>query len=89
VHDETQVGLDELVLGLEVALLDALGQRDLLGGGEQRDAADGVEVGGQVAGGEEVAGLLGFGVSGVVDGGHGREPPGRTPTAPQRRMKGS
>ena len=39
-HDEAQVGLDELVLGLHVAALDALGERDLLFRREQRDLAD-------------------------------------------------
>jgi len=39
-HDEPQVGLDHLLLGLHVAALDALGERHLLLGGEQGDAAD-------------------------------------------------
>ena len=37
--DETQVGLDHVVLGGEVAALDALGQCDLLARAEQRPAA--------------------------------------------------
>ena len=41
---EAQVGLDELALGLHVAALDALGQRDLFLGGEQRHLADLLEV---------------------------------------------
>ncbi len=43
-HDEAQVGLDELTLGLHVATLDASRQRDLLLGGEQRDLAHLAEV---------------------------------------------
>ena len=38
--DEPQVGLDHLLLGVEVAALDALGEVDLLLGGEQADLAD-------------------------------------------------
>ena len=41
--DEAQVGVDHPLLGLEVALLDALGQLDLLVRGQQRVAADLVE----------------------------------------------
>ena len=41
--DEAQVRVDHALLGLEVALLDALGQLHLLVGGEQRIAADLVE----------------------------------------------
>ena len=41
--DETQVGLDHLLLGGLVAELDALGEADLVGGGEQRHAADVLE----------------------------------------------
>ena len=43
-HDEAQVGLDELALGLHVAALDALGQRHLFDGREQRYLAHGREV---------------------------------------------
>ena len=39
-HDEAQVGLNHLALGAHVALLDALGQVDLLARAEQRHAAD-------------------------------------------------
>jgi hypothetical protein len=39
-HDEAQVRLDHLLLGLHVPALDALGERDLLLCGEQRHAAD-------------------------------------------------
>ena len=42
--DEAQVGLDELALGRHIAALDALGQRDLLLGREQRDLAHLLEV---------------------------------------------
>ena len=38
--DQAQVGLDQLALGLHVAALDALGQRDLSHGGEERHLAD-------------------------------------------------
>ena len=38
--DEAQVGLDHLLLGVEVAALDALGEIDLLLRGEQADLAD-------------------------------------------------
>ena len=41
---EAQVGLGELALGLHVAALDALGQRDFLYGREQRHLADLLEV---------------------------------------------
>ena len=44
-HHETQVGLDQLAARGRVVALDALGQRDLLGGGEQRDTADLAQVG--------------------------------------------
>jgi len=39
-HDEAQVGLDHLLLGVEVSALDGLGEGDFLGGGEQADLAD-------------------------------------------------
>ena len=39
-HHETEVGLDQLAARGGVVALDALRERDLLGGGEQRDAAD-------------------------------------------------
>ena len=42
--DEAQVGLDHLRLGRHVAALDALGQRDLLLGGQQVHAADRAQV---------------------------------------------
>src|SRR3954451_15732970 len=38
--DEAEVGLDHLLLGVEVAPLDALGEIDLLLGGQQADLAD-------------------------------------------------
>ena len=41
--DQTQVGLDHLLLGVEVTALDALGQLDLLLGGQQADLADVLE----------------------------------------------
>ena len=41
--DQAQVGLDHLLLGVEVAALDALGQVDLLLRGEQTDLADVLE----------------------------------------------
>src|SRR5581483_57682 len=41
--DESQVGLDHLLLGVEVATLDALGQVDLLLRGQQADLADVLE----------------------------------------------
>ena len=41
--DEPQVGLDHLLLGRLVAELDALGEPDLVRGGEQRHAADVLE----------------------------------------------
>src|SRR4051794_23195450 len=41
--DEAQVGLDHLLLGVEVAALDALGEVDLLLRGEQTDLADVLE----------------------------------------------
>ena len=41
--DEREVGVDHPLLGLRVALLDALGELDLLLGGQQRVAADLVE----------------------------------------------
>ena len=41
--DEAQVGLDHLLLGVEVAALDALGEVDLLLGGQQADLADVLE----------------------------------------------
>ena len=43
-HDQAQVRLGELALGLHVAPLDTLGQRDLFFGGEQRYLADLLEV---------------------------------------------
>ena len=43
-HDEAQVRLDHVLLGLHVAALDALGERDLLVGGQQRHAADRAQV---------------------------------------------
>jgi len=42
-HDETQVRLDHAPLGLEIALLDTLGELDLLDLGEKRIPADLVE----------------------------------------------
>src|SRR5829696_4471324 len=42
--DEAQVRLDHLLLGNQVAALDALGQRDLAVGGEQLDLADRAQV---------------------------------------------
>ena len=52
--DQAQVRVDHALLGGDVALLDPLGELDLLGGGQQRVAADLVEeelqrVGGHVA----------------------------------------
>ena len=44
-HHETQVGLDQLAARGRVVALDALRERDLLGGREQRDAADLAQVG--------------------------------------------
>ena len=44
-HHETQVGLDQLAARGGVVALDALGQRDLLGGGQQRGTADLAQVG--------------------------------------------
>ena len=44
-HHETQVGLDQLAARGRVVALDALGERDLLGGREQRHAADLAQVG--------------------------------------------
>ena len=44
-HHETQVGLDQLAPRGQVVALDALGERDLLGGGEQRHTADLAQVG--------------------------------------------
>ncbi len=38
-RDETQVGVDEQFLGMQVAALDPLGEVDLFGGGEQGVAA--------------------------------------------------
>ena len=43
-HDQAQVGLDHVLLGGDVAALDALGQRDLLLGAQQRHAADRAQV---------------------------------------------
>src|SRR3954468_9310272 len=42
-HDQTEVGLDHLLLRVQVAALDALRELDLLGGGEQPDLADVLE----------------------------------------------
>ena len=42
--DEAQVGLDHVLLGEHVAALDALGERDLFGGAQQRHAADRAQV---------------------------------------------
>ena len=44
-HHEPQVGLDQLPARGRVVALDALGERDLLGRGEQRHAADLAQVG--------------------------------------------
>ena len=44
-HHETQVGLDQLAARGRVVALDALRERDLLGGRQQRDAADLAQVG--------------------------------------------
>jgi hypothetical protein len=41
--DEAQIGLHHAVLGLEIAALDALGEVDLLGGGQQSRLCDAVE----------------------------------------------
>src|SRR4051794_34435612 len=41
--DQTEVGLDHLLLRVEVTALDALRELDLLGGGEQADLADVLE----------------------------------------------
>src|SRR3712207_8063729 len=40
VHDEAQVRLDHVLLGVEVPALDALGELDLLAGGEERHLPD-------------------------------------------------
>jgi hypothetical protein len=42
-HDQAQVRAGHVVLRLEVAPLDALGERDLLVGGQQRGLRDAVE----------------------------------------------
>ena len=47
VHDEPQVGLDHVVLGGQVAALDAAGQVLLLSRREQRRARDAAQIKGQ------------------------------------------
>ena len=84
--DEAQVGLDQLVLRLHVPALDALGQRDLLLGREQRHLADLAQV---HAHGSLLAVLMersSLGTSPRPPAPARRRPPGRpcrcTPSAP-------
>jgi hypothetical protein len=60
VHDEAQVRLDHVRLGVEVAALDALGQLDLLLGVQERHAPDRLEERLEAVGGgiREVGGLI-------------------------------
>jgi len=57
VHDQAQVGLDEVRLGGEVAPLDATGELELLGGREQARATDPREEQGEAVDGRGIAGL--------------------------------